>query len=171
MAIEALLAINPTFVHKPQHDLESILHIILYICTFIHGPGLPLSQHKLDVTHRTPPPIRTWFSNNDIREIGYQKLAHLECCDVAILPYFTPYWHDFSPFVRDLIVACFPGKACLSNNFHYDRVLQILTTAYDSVREPQIGHVPKAFGAQSFTRIPKRASDSLHRDSKKGRLF
>ena len=171
MAIEALLAINQTFVHKPQHDLESILYIILYICTFVHGPCLPLSRHKLDVTHHTSLPIRTWFCSNNIREIGYRKLAHLECYDVAILPYFTPYWCDFAPFVKDLIVACFPAKARLPNDFQYDQALRILKTAYDSVGERHISHVPKVFGAQSFTRILKRANDSLDRDSKKGRLL
>ena len=42
MAIEALLEPSPDFIHKPRHDLESILYIILYICTFVRGPGLPL---------------------------------------------------------------------------------------------------------------------------------
>ena len=39
MAIEALLGINPKFVHKLEHDLESILYIILYMCTVVQGPG------------------------------------------------------------------------------------------------------------------------------------
>lgn len=47
MAIEALLAFNRKFVHKPQHDLELILYIILYICTFVWGPSLLL--YELDV--------------------------------------------------------------------------------------------------------------------------
>jgi hypothetical protein len=102
MAIEALL--NPNFVHKPRHDLESILYIILCICTFVPGPGLSL--YKSDIAR--PPPIRSWFSNDEIREIGYRKLAHLECYDIAILPNFAPYWHDFAPFVGELIKACFP---------------------------------------------------------------
>ena len=141
MAIEALLAINQTFVHKPQHDLESILYIILYICTFVRGPGLPpaLSQHVFDIAHCLSPPIRTWFSNDtDIRKMGYLKLAHLECYDIAILPYFAPYWHDFAPFAKDLIIACFPVKARLPNDFQYNQVLQILKAAYDSVEEPRV---------------------------------
>ncbi len=162
MAIEALLAINQTFVHKSQHDLESILYIILYVCTFVRGPGLPpaLSQHEFDPS----PPIRTWFSNDtDIRKMGYLKLAHLECYDIAILPYFAPYWHDFAPFAKDLIIACFPVKARLPNDFQYNQVLHILKTAYNSVEEPQTGRVP-------VTRTLKRGNDSSHRDSKKARM-
>ena len=145
MAIEALLAVNQTFVHKPQHDLELILYIIIYICTFVCGPGLQpaLSQHELDIAHHLSPPIRTWFSNDtDMRKMGYLKLAHLECYDTAILPYFAPYWHDFAPFAKDLVIACFPVTARLPNDFQYSQVLQILKKAYDSVEEPQIGRVP-----------------------------
>src|SRR5882757_4344555 len=111
MASKALL--NPPLVHKPQHDLESILYIILCICTFVRGPGLSL--YKSD----DPPPIRTWFGGDGIREIGHRKLAHLECYDIAILPNFAPYWNDFAPFVGDLIKACFPVKPCLPNKLHY----------------------------------------------------
>ena len=155
MAVEALLAANRTFVHKPQHDLESILYIILYICTLVRGPGLPL--YELDTTHPgMPPPISTWFCSNSVREIGYRKLAHLEDYSAAILPYFTPYWCDFTPFVKDLITACVP------NTFQYDEALRILKAAYNCVGEPQTGGgrsqaspsraSPKTFGALQRTR-------------------
>jgi len=91
---------------------------------------------------------------------------------MAILPYFAPYWCDFAPFVKDLIVAGFPVRVRSPNEFQYDQFLQILKTAYDSVEEPHISRVPEIFGsgAQNITRIPKRENDSLDRDSKKGRL-
>lgn len=166
MAIEALIANNQIFVHKPKHDLESILYIILYICTFVRGPGLPPapSQHEFDIAHHLSPPIGTWFSNDtDMRKMGYLKLAHLECHDTAILPYFAPYWHDFAPFAKELIIACFPVKACLPNDLQYNQVLQILKTAYHFVQEPQTRVL--------VTRTPKRGlgSNSSDRDSKKKR--
>jgi len=130
MAIEALL--NPKFVHKPQHDLESILYIILCICTFVPGPGLSL--YKVDV--RVSPPISSWFSGDENREIGCRKVAHLESYDTTILPNFAPYWCDFAPFVGDLIKACFPVKPHLRNELQYDQTLQVLKKAYDGVEEP-----------------------------------
>ena len=170
MSIEALLAIEPTFVHKPQHDLESILYIILYICTFVRGASLPLC--KLDVM-RPSPPISTWFFNDGIRGIGYRKLTHLESHDDYILPYFTPYWSDFAPFVKELIITCFPVKAHLPNNFQYDQALQILKTAYNFVGEPRTVHrIPasKVCGAQCLTpHTRRRASNSLDRDFQNGR--
>jgi Fungal protein kinase len=167
MSIEALLAINRTFVHQPRHDLESILYIILYICTLVRGPSLPL-----DVTHFMSAPICTWFCNDSIREIGYRKLAHLECYDLAILPHFTPYWCDFTPFVKDLIITCFPVRPRLPNNFQYDQALRILKTAYNSVGEPaspSCTPVPGVFCAQCLTWTRRQASNSLDRDAKKGR--
>jgi len=169
MAIEALL--NPTLVHKPRHDLESILYIILFICTFVQRPGL--SCYKSDVS----PPICSWFGNDEIREIGYRKLALLERYDVAILPNFAPYWHDFAPFVGDLIKACFPVKPHLPNELHYEQALQILKKAHNTVEEPlnptdRIPHASKLVLAAEVVRVQqlKRANSSpapSHRDSKK----
>ena len=130
MAIEALLTTNGTFIHKPRHDLESILYIIIFICTFVSGPGLPIYRPEESL------PIRTWFCGDNTKAIGSRKLANLQDYDVAILPHFTPYWHDFIPFVKDLIFACFPVSMQLPNEFQYEQVLGILKKAYDAVTEP-----------------------------------
>jgi hypothetical protein len=161
MAIEALLETNQTFIHKPRHDLESILYIILYICTFIQGPGLPL--YKLNMF----PPLRTWFSDERTSEIAYRKLAHLQCYDIAILPNFTPYWCDFAPFVKDLIIACFPVNARLPSELQYERALRILEKAYSAVEEPS----PVAKSSEVVKRqCMKRPSPNLvHRENKKGK--
>jgi hypothetical protein len=164
MAIEALLGFNPNFIHKPQHDLESMLYVILYICTFVRGPGLLLNESDMSTMSL---PIRSWFSNDEIREIGYHKLAHLECYDHSILPNLTPYWHDFAPFVEDLITSCFPVKPRLPNEMQYERVLQILEKAYDTVEEP-LGLANQV--SPALVRPSKRAnSSSLSRDPKKAR--
>jgi len=76
-----------------------------------------------------------WFRNCNIRQIGYHKLAHLDCYDFAILPYFTPYWQDFVPFVKDLIVACFPVRSSLPSELQYEKALRILERAYNAVGE------------------------------------
>ena len=161
MAIEALLETNPTFTHKPQHDLESILYIIIYICTFIQGPGLP--SFKMPTVF---PPLLTWFSNDRTREIGYRKLAHLQCYDIAILPNFTPYWQDFAPFVKDLIIACFPVNARLPSELQYERALRILENACSAVEEP----LAKGSGVIKPQCGMKRPNtDFVHRDTKKGK--
>jgi len=171
MAVEALL--NSNFVHKPWHDLESILYIILYICTFVQGPGLPaLSPFKAF-------PIHSWFQKDEIRNIGYIKLAHLECYELAILPNFTPYWRDFTPFVTELIKACFPVIVRSPNELRYEQMLGILKKAYDTVEEPSVQfQVPQAIpqaleqvlaaGAQNLKR-PNSSPAPSDRDSKRGK--
>jgi hypothetical protein len=81
-------------------------------------------------------PIRSWFRKDKIKEIGYRKLAHVECFDAAIIPKFAAYWADFVPFVRELITACFPSKASFPNELKYEKVLEILDRAYRTVQEP-----------------------------------
>jgi len=159
MAIEALL--NPTFVHKPQHDLESILYIILCICTFVPGPCL--SPYESDIA-RPSPPIRSWFSSDETREIGCQKLAHLESYDTAILPNFAPYWRDFAPFVGDLIKACFPVTPRLPNEFQYEQTLQVLKKAYDGVEE-SCDRIPRAVPQASELELTVRAQRSKRPNS------
>lgn len=172
MAIEALL--NPNFVHKPQHDLESILYVIICICTFVPGPGLSLYESDI------APPIRSWFSGGGIREIGYRKSAHVDRYDIDILPNFAPYWHDFAPFVGDLIKACFPVKSRLPNKFQYEQTLRILKKAYNTVVEP-FDRIPQAVPwalepvlaveailAQKSKRLNSSPAPS-HRNAKKGK--
>jgi hypothetical protein len=130
MAIEALLTTDGTFIHKPHHDLESMLYIIIFICTFVWGPGLPIQKPEASL------PIHTWFCDGNTKAIGFRKLAILQDYDVAILPYFAPYWRDFIPFVKDLIIACFPVSMRLPNEFQDERALEILKKAYNTVREP-----------------------------------
>lgn len=161
MAIEALLDFNPNFIHKPWHDLELIVYIILYICTFVKGPGLVLTKSDIPSTSL---PIWTWFSNDQIREIGFRKLAHLKCYDHTILPHFTPYWRDFTPFVEDLIIACFPVKPRLPNQLQYEQAIQILEKAYDAVEEPAMNDL-----SPSRVSLKRPNTSSLCQDSKKGK--
>ena len=159
MAIEALLRINPKFVHKPEHDLELILYIILYMCTLVQGPGLPL---------RIPPaslPMCSWFNNGEGRDIGYRKLAHLQCYHTTIIPNFTPYWRDFAPFVEELIIASFPINARLPNKLRYNHALRILGRAYDFVDEPSL-QISRVIEAQC---LKWPSNTLLHQRSKKGK--
>lgn len=119
------------------------------------------------------PPLRTWFNNDRIIEIGYRKLAHLQCYDIAILPNFAPYWRDFAPFVKDLIVACFPVNARLPSQLQYERMLRILEKAHGAVEEPtnQVS-LALARSSELVTRQwPKRPPNPnlLRRDAKTGK--
>ena len=121
--------------------------------------------------------MHLWFNNCDIRQIGFHKLAHLDCHDFAILPYFTPYWQDFIPFVKDLIVACFLVRSSLPSELQYEKALRILKRAYNAVGKPSDSLIAQASWAQNLTsktgiQVLKWPSNSSSLwDSKKGKYM
>jgi hypothetical protein len=129
MSIEALTTEDENVAHHPRHDLESILYVIFYICTFTKGPGIP--RTTTEVTGAIP--LHKWFTREDLKDIGLCKLAHMSAPQLMITNHFTNYWADFIPFVLQLAFACFPGKTCLPNQLTHKRMLEILHTAYDQV--------------------------------------
>jgi hypothetical protein len=131
MSIEALTTEDEDFIHHPRHDLESILYVIFYICTFTKGPGI--LRTTAEITDALP--LRKWFSHEDSKEIGIRKLAHMSTPEVMIINHFTNYWADFAPFAEQLVSVCFPGKACQPNQLTHKKMLEILDTAYDQVEE------------------------------------
>jgi serine/threonine protein kinase len=143
MAIEAL--IDPDFIHGPHHDLESILYIIIYVCTFVCGPGAPLFESQIPRSMSLP--IRTWYSRDRMKDIGFRKMSHLTRPDIAIIPKLTEYWADFAPFITELIEACFPTHPGNPNEFKYEQALEILERAINAVEEPSVaGEIQEVIG-------------------------
>ena len=131
MSIEALTTDDEDFCHHPRHDLESILYVIFYICTFTKGPGIP--RTTTEVTANLP--LRKWFSDEEPKDIGLRKLAHMSTPESMIINHFTDYWADFTPFAKQLASICFPVKTCLPNRLTHKTMLEILHEAYDQVKE------------------------------------
>ena len=135
MAIEALLAEKKDkFAHFPHHDLESILYIILYICTFTIGPSRP----RLDFNMPNTLNMKNWFTTDTLKIIGGRKVADMCQPERNIISGFTEYWKDFTPFVLDLLQLCFPPayNPTLPNKLTYDKMLSILKKAHTIVKEP-----------------------------------
>ena len=131
MSIEALTTEDQNFTHHPRHDLESILYVIFYICTFTKGPGIP--RETVEVTEELP--LCKWFSHEEPKEIGLRKLAHMSTPETMITNHFTNYWLDFIPFAQQLASLCFPEKTCQPNQLTHKKMLEILNTAYSQVKE------------------------------------
>lgn len=130
MSIEALTTEDESFTHHPRHDLESILYVIFYICTFTKGPGIPRTTSE--VTRNLP--LRNWFSHEEPKEIGFRKIAHMSDPKL-ITNHFTNYWVDFVPFAQQLASVCFPQKTSLPNQLTYKAMLEVLHAAYSQVEE------------------------------------
>ncbi|KAF8220872.1 hypothetical protein L208DRAFT_1181455, partial [Tricholoma matsutake] len=85
------------FAQLPCHDLQSILYVILYICTFFKGPGL--MRESGDFSELMSIPLEHWFQQETISAIGQEKIGAIMMAEVLLLVKFTPYWADMVPFV------------------------------------------------------------------------
>jgi len=134
VAIEALITFPQPFIHQPRHDLESILYVILYICTYFKGPGI--MRTATDFPEFRSVPLERCFRHDGIRDIGRCKIGLMSTFKTSLLPKFTPYWADFTPFVQQLIETCFPSIPDFRNGLTHDNMLTILREAYDTIEEP-----------------------------------
>jgi Fungal protein kinase len=101
MAIEALITPkNVEFAHLPSHDLESILYVILYICTFTQGPCQSLC---LDFDVPESLYMKSWFSTDSVDVISFCKVGHMSQPEQTIIPGFMKYWENFIPYALELI--------------------------------------------------------------------
>jgi hypothetical protein len=159
MAIEALLA-DDDFEHHPHHDLESILYVILYICTFTEGPN----KARLDFNTPDTLAMKAWFTTDTLREIGSRKLADMSKPISRIIPGFTWYWKDFAPFALELIGLCGQQPTC--SKLTHKEMLSVLHKACMAVKESPTSDMPVPVGAVTEEKNLKRSkpSDTLDDD-------
>jgi hypothetical protein len=129
-----------THQHQPHHDLESILYVILYICTYFKGPSI--ERLGMDFPEMSSVPLERWFRRDGVKDIGRYKLGMMVTSESSILAKFTPYWADFVPFVRRLIQSCFPHFPDFVCQMNHDDMIAILNEAYDTVEEPTPAAMP-----------------------------
>jgi hypothetical protein len=156
-----LITFPQPYIHQPHHDLESILYVILYICTYFKGPGV--MRTATDFPELRSVPLERCFRNDGIRDIGRCKIALMSTFKTSILPKFTPYWADFTPFVQRLIETCFPSMPDFSNGLTHDSMLIILREAYDTIEES----LPECVTLKASTKRLSTASRASHADKLK----
>jgi hypothetical protein len=140
VAIEALMTFPKPYTHQPHHDLESILYVILYVCTYFKEPNnVRLST---DFPQMSSVPLERWFRRDNVKDIGRHKIGMMVTSESSILAKFTPYWDDFVPFVRRLIRSCFPHFPDFVCQIDHDGMIAILNEAYDTVEEPTLAAMP-----------------------------
>jgi hypothetical protein len=165
MAIDLMLNRNDDFLHELRHDLESLLYVILWICTSMDGVGVERRQadpHFMDV------PLRTWFDKNaNIRDLGYRKLAHVVDSERAILDNFPPFWNSFKPFIRQLLSAFFPIHPIAGCPITPKAIISILKKAAAEV--DKVADEPEAAtpyesdaGAATFNQIFSNSTSHSH---------
>jgi len=137
MALEIMLQSGANFKHVLQHDLESLLYVIFWMCNHMIAPGV---EHvKGEIPH-----IHGWCNMGlRLQELGHLKLAHIVDAERIILAELTPYWADFKPFAKELLAAFFPVSPSLPNEIMPERMLAILNKAVSVLEEPEPPRPPK----------------------------
>jgi hypothetical protein len=139
MAIEALVNYGKPFIQRSNHDLESILYVILYVCTYTTGPGT--MRKDTDIPKTMTIPLSRWFTKEYVKEIGRTKAGHMVMAEDTIISKFDEYWADFAPFVSELIETCFPSNTS-RNSLTYASMLAILERAHDVVQDKPVRDNP-----------------------------
>lgn len=140
MAIELLMG-GKNVTHSPSHDLESLFYVLIFICTNLEGPGTPRSLESLIAF--TSLPIASWFvPETSFEGLATDKLGVAHAFEKRILKYFSPYFSDIKPCVRELFVAMYPNGPQLKSSLTHDRMIEIFTTTLESLPSPD-QHVPE----------------------------
>jgi hypothetical protein len=136
MALEIMLQSGKDFCHNLRHDLESLLYVIIWMCNHMLAPGVERMNEDRQRLH-----IRKWCDmEKTLQHLGHTKLAHIVDAERIIFEDFTPYWEDFKPFVRNLLVKFFPSSPAHPNKITPEDMLAILNEARSVVKEP---HAPR----------------------------
>jgi hypothetical protein len=127
MAIEILLMDGKSFCHGLHHDLESVLYVIIWICT--HMTGVESERDDLDDLD-----IRKWCGLEvGLRDLGLIKLSHIAAAKVTILTQLAPYWSVMASFIQKLIAVFFPAGPSEPNEITPDKMLSVLREAKDGI--------------------------------------
>jgi hypothetical protein len=128
MALEIMLKSGQSFCHNLHHDLESILYVIIWVCT--HMTGVTSEHEDLDNLY-----VCQWCGDLDVglRQLGLVKLSYVAAAKLTILTQFAEYWNIMKPFILDLITAFFPLGPAEPNEITLDKMLTILQRVREDI--------------------------------------
>ncbi|KAF8220131.1 hypothetical protein L208DRAFT_1382749 [Tricholoma matsutake] len=72
-----------------------------------------------------------------VKEIGQSKAGHMMMAEDLIISKFDKYWDDFTPFISEIIQACFPSGKLIPNSLTHLKMLEILTRAQQVVHDDE----------------------------------
>jgi hypothetical protein len=100
--------------HRVAHDLESIVYVLLFICTHLQGPCNAIGDPPLyggagSSVHKSG--IQQWINTKDPKTLGQTKFTHMIALfEEDILPFISPYFKPIIPFISELWNILFPQR-------------------------------------------------------------
>ena len=107
MAIELLIFGKP---HHAIHDAESLIYILLFLCTHLSAPNKLSKPTLLGSRSNHPLGISAWLSANNLSGLGHTKFSQMTAhFEHSILPHLSSYFKPLGPPIQELWKALFPS--------------------------------------------------------------
>jgi len=99
--------------HRVAHDLESLVYVLLFLCSHLKGPCKDVRDPPLygggDKLH--PSGIQTWIGTRNPKTLGDVKYSNMiGHFDEDILSHISPYFSPLEPHISGLWNILFPGR-------------------------------------------------------------
>lgn len=123
MAIELLLHAPP---HRVIHDAESLIFVLIFLCTHLDGPGSVGSPPVFGSRSEHPSGVRDWLSATNLMNLGHIKFSQMNAhLSIHILRHLSPYFSSLQQVISTLWTALFPSSAQMSpQTSHSDATLR-----------------------------------------------
>lgn len=99
-------------------------------------------------------PLNSLFHDSIVTSVVERKALFITFLETNILRHIDPYWHDFVPFIKQLVESCFvPGldPQVVPNTVSYDSFVSILEKAKETVKDSYVAQYP--IGAPKLKRV------------------
>jgi len=99
--------------HRVAHDLESLLYVLLFLCTHLDGPGNSIRDPPLYGPDRAkhPSSIKHWFDVEKLDTLAVAKLGHMTTfLEDDILSNISPYFAPLKPHITRMCTMLFRDK-------------------------------------------------------------
>jgi hypothetical protein len=176
VSIELLISQKAVY-HKPEHDLESIFFVFIYLCTNLSGPKVARTVSELQEFKSLP--MASWFNPAvSLQRLGSDKISAMMLFELRILPYFAKYFDDLKPCALELCQAIYPTPSTLlqPEGISHDKIIEIFNKALEFLPEEgsssspsdlaidQVGrkrHLGIHDNALNFNRLGKKKKGSV----------
>jgi Fungal protein kinase len=123
--------------HRVAHDLESLLYVLLFICTHLSGPFRKIRDPPLYGSDKKnlgqhPSGMKLWFEQNNLQALGLLKFSHMmSYFEKEIVKKFSPYFEPLQVYIIDFWKALIPERESTASDGR--RVVHSTSTPKDVI--------------------------------------